>query len=81
MTGRLVPPGDHEAMAAALDELGDGELNQRTGAAARRSFERRFDLGVRAAEIVDGLLAGWPDPDHDPNRSPERQQTSAPEPQ
>ena len=43
VTGRLVPPGDAAALAAALRPLlKDGALRARVGAAARQAFERRF---------------------------------------
>ncbi len=49
-TGRLVPPGDPEAFAAALDELlANAPLRERLGeAAARRA--RRFDLDRTCAD-------------------------------
>ncbi len=49
-TGRLVPPGDPDALARALDQLlADGDLRTRLGeAAARRAW--RFDLDRIAAE-------------------------------
>lgn len=44
-TGLLVPPGDAGALALALDRLlGDAELRQRMGAAARRRVETSFAL-------------------------------------
>jgi glycosyltransferase involved in cell wall biosynthesis len=43
-TGRLVPPGDDEAFAAAVEAmLGDAPQAERMGAAARADAELRFD--------------------------------------
>ena len=44
-TGLLVPPGDADALADALERvLGDAELRRRMGEAARRRAEEEFDL-------------------------------------
>lgn len=44
-TGLEVPPGDHQALRAAMVQLvGDKDLRARMGAAARRHVERRFTL-------------------------------------
>ncbi len=44
-TGVLVPPGDPDALAAAVrDLLGDAERGRRLGAAARRRIEAEFPL-------------------------------------
>ena len=53
-TGLLVPPGDPDALGAALQRvLADGELRRSLGAAARRRAEERFDLGpFREAHVT-----------------------------
>ncbi len=44
-TGRLVPSGDPDGMAAAIaDYVTDGRLRERQGAAARQRAERQFSL-------------------------------------
>jgi glycosyltransferase involved in cell wall biosynthesis len=44
-TGLLVPPGDPDALAAALQQvLDDAELRRRMGAAGRRRAAQRFDV-------------------------------------
>jgi glycosyltransferase involved in cell wall biosynthesis len=54
--GRVVPPGDAAALAAALEEVvSDRDLAERLGAAARR----KVDTGASwedAAEILEGHL-------------------------
>ncbi len=59
VTGRLVPPGDHEALAAAMTELaGDPALRQRMGRASRERFETRFSmdrLRDRVGAVYDAL--------------------------
>jgi len=64
VTGRLVPPGDDAALAAALAELAtDAGLRQRMGAAARQRIARDFTLdgmiGAMAG-LYDRVLAGRP---------------------
>jgi glycosyltransferase involved in cell wall biosynthesis len=49
--GLVVPPGDPDAMAAALRELLDGDL-PRLRSAARRAYEERFT----PARVVDRYL-------------------------
>jgi colanic acid/amylovoran biosynthesis glycosyltransferase len=65
--GLLVPPGDSDALADALERLvRDGELRESLGVAARRKVEHRFDAGKnvgRRVELFDSLrrsLAGQP---------------------
>jgi glycosyltransferase involved in cell wall biosynthesis len=61
-TGRLVPPGDHAALAAALRALADDpETARRLGAAAAEDVRERFALPRMLAEVQDlyeRLLAG-----------------------
>lgn len=53
--GRLCPPGDAAALAAALVELaGDRELRVSMGRAAREHVQARFDAG-RLVDDVDAL--------------------------
>ncbi|MCK7623218.1 glycosyltransferase [Streptomyces sp. RS10V-4] len=61
VTGRLVPPGDPAALAAALLALtGDGAARRRMGAAARAAAAARFDpaeVAGRHADLFAALLA------------------------
>jgi len=61
-TGRLVPPRDPEAMAAAcLELLGDAELRGRLGAEARERALANFTVDRAIGtfgEIYDGLTSG-----------------------
>ena len=67
-TGFLVPPGDPQALAVALERLlGDSTLRRRLGAAGRLRAEERFDLvSTRQAhlDLYSTLLAaaGLPSP-------------------
>jgi glycosyltransferase involved in cell wall biosynthesis len=56
VTGRLLPPGDAAAWAAAIGELaGDPGLRERMGRAGRAFVERRFASG-RIAEQFEQIL-------------------------
>jgi glycosyltransferase involved in cell wall biosynthesis len=53
VTGLLVPPRDVAALRAALERLlGDRELRERLGAAARAKAEREFSLDAAANALV-----------------------------
>lgn len=57
-TALLVPPGDPDALAAAIDRLlGDPALRSQLGLAARRRSEQTFDIRRRAAELVEHYQA------------------------
>ncbi len=53
--GFLVPAGDAESLARALDAALDPEANRVLAAAARATFEQRFELRTRVARIADWL--------------------------
>lgn len=54
-TGLLVPPGDEDALAGAIDRLAsDRALALRIGTAARDAVRRRYDIAM-VAEEVHGL--------------------------
>jgi glycosyltransferase involved in cell wall biosynthesis len=58
VTGFLVPPDDHEAMARKIGAfLGDPDLRRRMGYAGRRRVESRFSL-ERTGESLDAVLSG-----------------------
>jgi glycosyltransferase involved in cell wall biosynthesis len=53
-TGRLVPPRDHAALAAAiLDVLGDPRRREAMGRAAREVAQRRFEV----ERMIDGVAS------------------------
>jgi glycosyltransferase involved in cell wall biosynthesis len=55
--GRLVPPRDHEALAAAIRELaGDGDLRRRLGDEGREWVLDRFDRRRMVRETVEAYL-------------------------
>jgi glycosyltransferase involved in cell wall biosynthesis len=55
-TGLLVPPGDRDALAAALRRLaGDAELRARLGSAGRRRVEAEFGI----EHVARQLTAMW----------------------
>lgn len=57
-TGLLVPPGDVEALAAALDSLlGDSDLARRLGEAGRRRVEERFTSAAMNEQVLDSYAA------------------------
>jgi glycosyltransferase involved in cell wall biosynthesis len=68
VTGRLVPPGDETALAAALDELmSDLELRRRLGAQGRVHAQRTFGLHAVAsgyAALYQRALASSAAPGH-----------------
>ncbi len=64
-TGLLIPPGDPEALADAIEKLaGDGELRRRMGAAGRKWAEAEFGadkvIGETLAIYRVLLAASWP---------------------
>jgi glycosyltransferase involved in cell wall biosynthesis len=63
-TGRLVPPGDPDALAAALrDVLADGARRRAMGAAGRARAAERFDLprfGAEHRALYERLVAAAP---------------------
>jgi rhamnosyl/mannosyltransferase len=62
LTGLTVPPGDADALAAAIERLlSDVPLRQRLGAAGRARVRAEFDvdvMGRRVMEIYDEALRG-----------------------
>jgi glycosyltransferase involved in cell wall biosynthesis len=53
VTGLLVPPGDHVALAAALERLaGDPALRERLGRAGRERVVREFSVARSSRELV-----------------------------
>src|SRR5690606_23274361 len=58
VTGRLVPPGDPQALAGALAALvADGEMRARMGAAGAERARRDFAIGAML-DAYEELLAG-----------------------
>jgi glycosyltransferase involved in cell wall biosynthesis len=55
-TGVLVPPGDPDALAGAIERLGDAELRRRLGEQGRRRWEQRFTL-ARSAQAWMALYS------------------------
>ncbi|MEE8515308.1 MAG: glycosyltransferase family 4 protein [Alphaproteobacteria bacterium] len=65
-TGLLVPPGDAEALADAIEQLaGDADLRRRMGAAGRKLAEAEFGadlvIGETLALYRELLGTPWPD--------------------
>jgi glycosyltransferase involved in cell wall biosynthesis len=60
VSGKLVEPGDVEALTAALAALlGDAELRRRFASAGRRTVEDRYSFArrmERLAALYDGML-------------------------
>ena len=54
-SGLVVPPGDSEALAAALDAMRAPELRATLAAAGRRHVEDRYDLTTCAGRFVEHL--------------------------
>ena len=56
--GRIVPPGDAEALREAIEALGrDAALRTRYGRAGRERVERGFDIDSEAGRLADLLLS------------------------
>lgn len=51
-SGETVPPGDAEALAAALRRLGDPERRRRLGEAAREHVDERYDNALQTPRIL-----------------------------
>ncbi len=67
-TGLLVPPGDSEALAAALLHLmEDGEARRRMGRAGRKKVVTDFDVGQEAARLAALFRTSDPPTDLSPN--------------
>lgn len=81
VSGFVVPPGDVDALARAVETLfADPALRERFGAAGRRMVEREFDVGHEAAwlgEVFSSVLAGV-DPPLRPKSSSEPVAENAP---
>jgi glycosyltransferase involved in cell wall biosynthesis len=58
VSGLLVPPGDDDALADALERLaGDPALRARLGAAGRDTVLRDFDVDRNAATLASRIQA------------------------
>jgi glycosyltransferase involved in cell wall biosynthesis len=54
VTGRLVPPGDHRALArAVLELLGDAAYREQLGSNGRQEAQRRFVIQHHVEEVTD----------------------------
>jgi glycosyltransferase involved in cell wall biosynthesis len=81
-TGLLVPPGDAEAMSAALDRLlADREAATAMGIAARHRVQRRFSIDgfVRGVEQVYREVLGRPAAADSSDAPPAPEQRETPE--
>lgn len=57
VTGRLVPPGDPEALAAAITVARDDEIaTARMAAAGRRRVAASFDLRIETRRLAEGFI-------------------------
>lgn len=73
VTGRLVPPGDAEALASALGELlTDRGYARRLARAGRAHVEREFDLETCAGRLLSLLRATRTERSRDPATGPGR---------
>jgi colanic acid/amylovoran biosynthesis glycosyltransferase len=82
VSGLLVPPGDDDALADALERLaGDAALRARLGAAGRETVVREFDVDRNAAALASRIQATLAErPERHPSTS-ERATTTAGSPE